>query len=37
VYNELFEEPIGQLLVESDMVRVLVFSEESEEVVRWIP
>jgi len=37
VYNEVFEEPIGQLLLENDMVRIVVFSEETEEVLRWIP
>ncbi len=37
VFNELFEEPIGQLLLDSDMVRIVVFNEDSEEVLRWIP
>ena len=37
VYNELFEEPIGQLLIDSEMVQIVVFSEETEEVLRWIP
>ena len=37
VYNELFEEPIGQLLIHSEMVQVIVFSEETEEILKWIP
>lgn len=31
------EEPIGQLLIDSEMVQIVVFSEETEEVLRWIP
>ncbi len=37
VFTELFEEPIGQLLLDSRMVRIVVFSEDTEEVLRWIP
>ncbi len=37
VFNELFEEPIGQLLLDSEMVQIVVFDEDTEEVRRWIP
>ncbi len=37
VFNELFEEPIGKLLLDSEMVQILVFGEENEEVLQWIP
>ncbi len=37
VFNELFEEPIGQLLLDSKMVQIMIFNEDTEEVLRWIP
>ncbi len=32
----VFEEPVGQLLLEDGSIKVIVFDENSEEVVRWI-
>ncbi len=37
VYYELFEEPIGQLLLENHRIRLLVFDTEQERIVAWIP
>ena len=33
----VFEEPIGQLLLEDYQLQVIVFHPEKEEIVRWIP
>jgi hypothetical protein len=37
VFVELFEEPIGRLLVENGRLRLIVFDEEKEEIRRWTP
>ncbi|MCP4593456.1 MAG: fatty-acid synthase [bacterium] len=37
VYSEVFEEPIGQLLLKEEQVRLMIFDEGKEEVLRWIP
>lgn len=37
VFSELFEEPIGQLLLDNEMVQIVIFDEETEEVLQWIP
>ena len=37
VYFDLFEESIGQLLLQHHHVRILVFDQHHEEVVQWIP
>jgi len=36
-FQEVFEEPLGRLLIDNNRVRLFVFDEEPEEVVRWIP
>lgn len=36
-YSELFQEPIGQMLIENDSLRLLVFDTRKEEIRRWIP
>ena len=36
-YRSIFEEPIGELMLERSRLRLVVFDEEVEEVVRWIP
>ena len=33
----LFEEPIGQLLMQQEHLHLLVFDPHSEEVITWIP
>ncbi len=37
VYTNLFEEPIGKLLVESHRIRLIVFDLQSETIRQWIP
>jgi len=34
---EIFKEPLGQLLVESNLVRAVVFDPVEEVITRWIP
>ncbi len=36
-YFAIFEEPVGQLLVQQQHLRLIVFSPDQEEVVQWIP
>ena len=37
VYNDIFEEPIGQILLERNLLRLVLFDSETKEIVRWIP
>ena len=37
VYNNLFEEPIGELLVESRRIQLIVFDPDTETIRQWIP
>jgi hypothetical protein len=37
VYVNLFEEPIGRLLLENGRVRLVVFDPETEAIRQWIP
>jgi XisH protein len=37
VYTDLFEEPIGVMLLQNGRLRLLVFDPDRREVVRWIP
>ena len=37
VATGLFEEPIGELLLANNRVRLLVFEPDSEVIVKWIP
>lgn len=37
VFLDLFEEPIGQLLLAEARIRLLVFNPHTEEISRWIP
>lgn len=37
IYNALFQEPIGTLLIESDNIYLIVFNVDEEEIVQWIP
>lgn len=36
-FSEIFEEPIGQLLLENKRKRLLVVNPEEEVIVQWIP
>jgi hypothetical protein len=37
VTSGLFEEPIGELLLRNNRVRLLVFEPDAEAIVKWIP
>ena len=37
VYSELFEEPLGQLLITDYHLNLLVFNIEQESITKWIP
>lgn len=37
VFIDLFEEPIGKILLENQRVRLIVFDPRAEEIVKWIP
>ena len=37
VYNHLFEEPIGELLLENQRIRLIVFDPHTETIRLWIP
>ncbi len=37
IYREIFEEPVGQLLLSKGRVRLLVFSTETEVIEQWTP
>ncbi|MBI3958733.1 MAG: XisH family protein [Chloroflexi bacterium] len=36
IFLELFEEPVGTLLLESEHIRLIVFDPQAEEIVKWI-
>ena len=36
-FNDLFEEPIGQLLLQKKRLRLIVFATEQEIILKWIP
>ena len=37
VYVDVFQEPFGKLLIDNGHLRVIVFDEQKEEILRWIP
>jgi hypothetical protein len=37
VYQEVFEEPVGQLLLQKGRVRLLIFRPEMEVIEQWTP
>ncbi|MCP4654259.1 MAG: fatty-acid synthase [bacterium] len=37
VFTELFEEPVGRILLDRDLVQLIVFDDNAEEILRWIP
>jgi hypothetical protein len=37
VFIDLFEEPIGRLMLENQRVRLIVFDSRAEVIVKWIP
>jgi hypothetical protein len=37
VYEDLFEEPIGQLLIRRERLKLLVFDSVTQRILKWIP
>jgi hypothetical protein len=37
VYTDLFEEPIGKLLLNKGRVKLIVFDPHTEVIIKWIP
>lgn len=37
VFEDLFEDPIGQLLLDNQRVRLIVFDPQAEEIEKWLP
>jgi glucose-6-phosphate 1-dehydrogenase len=37
VFREIFSEEIGQLLLRRVNLRIIVFNQQKEEIVQWIP
>jgi hypothetical protein len=36
-FRDVFEEPVGDLLLKRSSLRLLVFDEDAEAILRWIP
>jgi XisH protein len=34
-YHALFEEPIGQLMIEDENLKLIIFDAEKEEILQW--
>ncbi len=37
VFRDIFEQPLGQLLVENNVARVLAFNPQLEVIIQWMP
>ena len=37
IFSDLFEEPIGKLLLDNERFRLIVFNPFGEEILKWIP
>lgn len=35
-YEEIFEEPIGKILLKRKIINLVVFDEKKEEIIKWI-
>jgi len=35
IYDSFFEEPIGQILIEDENLKLIVFDAEKEEILQW--
>ncbi len=36
-YVDIFDEPLGQLLIETYRLQIVVFDQQQEAIIRWIP
>ncbi|RKZ42077.1 MAG: fatty-acid synthase [Gammaproteobacteria bacterium] len=37
IFTDIFEEPLGRILIEDYQIRLIVFDFQTEEIVKWIP
>jgi len=37
VYQSVFEEEIGEILLQNSVIRLITFNPEQEEIIQWIP
>ncbi|NJL36749.1 MAG: fatty-acid synthase [Leptolyngbyaceae cyanobacterium RM2_2_4] len=37
ILKDIFDEPLGKLLLENDLAQVIGFNPKTEVIVRWIP
>jgi hypothetical protein len=37
IFRSIFEEPIGQVLLENQRVKLVVFDPRAEVIVKWTP
>ena len=37
IYNDIFDEPLGQLLIEDYQLKLMVFDLQEEVILKWIP
>ncbi|MEB3179791.1 MAG: XisH family protein [Nostocaceae cyanobacterium] len=37
VFNEIFEEPIGKIILKNNRLMLIVFEPQKEVILRWIP
>ena len=37
IFTEIFEEPIGKVLLDKGLVQLIVFDDAKEEIRRWMP
>jgi uncharacterized membrane protein len=35
IYTSFFEEPIGQILIEDENLKLIIFDAEKEEILQW--
>jgi hypothetical protein len=36
VFLDVFDEPLGRLLIEQEMVHLIVFDRQTEEIKQWV-
>jgi hypothetical protein len=37
IYNDIFDEPVGQLLIEDYQLKLMVFDLQEEVILKWVP
>jgi len=37
VFEDIFEEPIGRILLKNSRIKLTVFDPKKEKIIRWIP